>query len=312
MPEKPNSRPELAFLDAMQVVLGRLDFIPVGDGVVHRFHVPGDKPGTKNGCYGLFMDDIASGWFGTWRHSEPGSWKTWSSRKPANKLEQVLIKQCIERAMRQREAMQLQRQHAAAQHANQVWKSAKPANPRHPYLLAKGVDVHNLRQRDGQLLVPMVADGQLVNLQRIFVDDKGYFAKHFLLGGRVVGTYSPLGAITPGCRLYICEGWATGATLFEHYGSPVAVAMNSGNLLAVGLALKARYGDCVELVIASDDDRVTAAKGKGNPGRKAAIAAATALNCGEISPAWPPGAPLSLTDFNDLRQWMDKHNDHAN
>ncbi|MNQ80961.1 DNA primase TraC [compost metagenome] len=156
-----------------------------------------------------------------------------------------------------------------------------------------------MRQRGDELLVPLYAGGVLANLQRIAQDG----SKRFLAGGRVKGTYSPLGRITPGKLLCICEGWATGATLHES-GYTVACSMNSGNLKPAALALKAEYHS-VEIIIAGDDDRRT----EGNPGRTAANAAAIAVGGLVAFPNWPNSAPDTLTDFNDLYRW---EADHAN
>lgn len=287
------SRPELAFADELQSVFGRLDFVPVGDGQIHRFHVPGDRTGSRNGWYLLFLDGIASGCFGSWKE---GSTHTWSSRKPADPLEAQLVAQRIEQARRQREAEQHQRQQAAADYAARLWRDARRADPAHPYLIAKGCRPYNLRQLGDALLVPLYHSGELVNLQRIGTDG----GKRFLSGGRVKGCYSPLGVIAAGQPLYLCEGWATGATLHAETGHPVACAMNAGNLLETGRHLQRRHPDAV-LIVAGDDDRQT----DGNPGKSAAIAAASALGCGLILPPWPDDAPLHLTDLNDLRQWRE-------
>lgn len=135
-----------------------------------------------------------------------------------------------------------------------------------------------------------------MNLQRIHPDGN----KRFLRGGQITGCYAPLGAPVTGQPLYICEGWATGATLHESTGASVACAMNAGNLLTAGRELQRRYPD-TELIIAGDDDRQT----RGNPGRAAATSAAQTLSIGLVFPAWPENAPLSLSDFNDLRQWRE-------
>jgi len=76
--------------------------------------------------------------------------------------------------------------------------------------------------------------------------------------------------------------------------------MNAGNLLTAGRELQRRYPD-TELIIAGDDDRQT----RGNPGRAAATSSAQTLSIGLVFPAWPENAPLSLSDFNDLRQWRE-------
>lgn len=283
-----------AFRDALQASYGPLEWVPVPDGTLRRFHVPGDKAGTCNGWYVLHLDGIAAGAYGSWK--DAGTWHQWSSRAPANPREHEQLRQRIEQARRQREAEQHQRQQAAAEYAARLWRDARRADPGHPYLAGKGCRPHTLRQRGDVLLVPLSRDGVLVNLQRIHPDG----AKRFLSGGMVKGCCSSLGSITAGQPLYLCEGWATGATIHEATGAAVACAMNAGNLLDVGRRLQRRYPDAV-LVVAGDDDRQT----DGNPGRTAAIKAAAALGCGLVLPEWPAAAPVTLSDFNDLRQWQE-------
>jgi putative DNA primase/helicase len=197
------------------------------------------------------------------------------------------------------EQLKQQRQ-AAVRQANQLWAMARRADRLHPYLVTKGLGPLKLRQLSrGRLLVPLCLDGHLVNLQ--IIDSQG--EKRFLCGGQVAGCYSPIGTILEGCRLYVCEGWATGATLHLHTGCPVVCAMNAGNLRAVAIAMRARYGRRVEIVIAGDDDRQT----KNNPGRWAANRAALAADATVVFPEWPVHAPHSLSDFNDLHLWRSQH-----
>ncbi|WP_256824966.1 toprim domain-containing protein [Pseudomonas kurunegalensis] len=283
--------PVILFRDALQSAYGPLDWLPLDDGDIHRFHVPGDKPNTLNGWYCLFADGIASGAFGSWK---TGGASTWSSREPVDAREAEQVRERIEQARRQREAEQQRRQLKAAGLAQHWWRDARRADPEHPYLVTKQVRSHALRQRGDELLVPLYVAGELVNLQRIARDG----SKRFLYGGRIKGAYSTLGRISPGSAVCICEGWATGATLHQDGGYTVACAMNAGNLKAVATALRARYPD-VEIIIAGDDDRNT----DGNPGRAAANAAALACRGLVTFPEWPAEAPPSLTDFNDLANW---------
>ena len=239
----------------------------------------------------LYLDGIASGAFGSWK---AGGASTWCSRDPVDAREAAQIRERVELARRQREAEQRQRHERAAAKANNWWRNARRASPEHPYLVAKGVRSYGLRQRGAELLVPLYLDGRLVNLQRIAPDG----GKRFLFGGRIKGTYSPLGIIQPGAVLCICEGWATGASLHQHGGYAVAAAMNAGNLMPAAMGLRSRY-PAQPIVVAGDDDRLT----DGNPGRAAANTAAAAVG-GEVAfPDWPDNAPESLTDFNDLANW---------
>lgn len=282
----------IQFRDALQTAYGPLDWLPEPDGTIRRFHVTGDKQGSLNGWYLLFLDGIASGCFGSWK---AGTSHTWSSRKPVDRLEAQLISQRIEQAKRQREAEKHQKQQAAAEYATRLWRDARRADPAHPYLVAKGIKPHALRQSGDVLLVPLTYGGQLVNLQRIKPDGD----KRFLFGGMVKGVCSVLGIIASGKPVYLCEGMATGATIHEETGAAVACAMNAGNLLPAGQRLQRQHPDAV-LIVAGDDDRMT----EGNPGRTTAIKAAAALSCGLALPDWPDNAPQTLTDFNDLRQWQ--------
>jgi putative DNA primase/helicase len=283
----------ILFHDALQSVYGPLDRLPVPDGAIHRFRVPGDKPGSLNGWYVLHLDGIASGAFGSWK---AGGTQTWSSREPADYRETEQVRQRIEQARQQRETEQRQRQQQTAEWASRWWRDARRADPAHPYLVAKGVRPHSLRQRGDDLLVPLYLGGRLVNLQQIAPDG----SKRFLSGGRVKSCYSPLGIIAADQPLYLCEGWATGATIHAESGATVACAMNAGNLLEVGQRLQRQYPDAA-LIVAGDDDRET----EGNPGRSYAIKAAAALGCGLVLPQWPADAPPHLSDFNDLRQWRE-------
>ena len=287
----------ILFNDVLQSVFGPLDFLPVPDGVIHRFRVPDDKPGSLNGWYVLYLDGIASGAFGSWK---AGGASTWCSREPMDAREAEQVRQRIEQARCQREAERQRRQLKAANLAQRWWRDARRADPNHAYLIAKGVRAHSLRQRGDELVVPLDSGGVLTNLQRIAPDG----GKRFLFGGQVKGCYSPMGHITSSSPLCICEGWATGATLHLDRGYTVACAMNAGNLKPVALALKAEYHS-VEIIIAGDDDRRT----EGNPGRTAANAAAIAVGGLVAFPDWPNSAPDTLTDFNDLYRW---EADHAN
>lgn len=279
----------LQFRRALEAAFGSLDLLLIADGRIHRFHIPGDRAGSLNGWYLLHADARPVGRFGSWK---TGGFYSWSG---ARRDITVCQKRSGERQGTQRSTANLEhRQRNTMRYAQWLWTNATPADRDHPYLRRKQVPPYGLRQKDQQLLVPLICEGRLLNLQRIAPDG----GKRFLKGGRIKGCHALLGTLVAGARLYLCEGWATGATLHAATGCPVACAMNAGNLLAVGVQLWQEYPDC-ELVVAGDDDRLT----PGNPGRCAANDAAVALGCGLVFPPWSGEEPLSLTDFNDLAVW---------
>jgi putative DNA primase/helicase len=151
----------------------------------------------------------------------------------------------------------------------------------------------------GALVLPVTDfTGMLTSLQFIQSDGR----KRLLSGGCKCGCFIHVeGELLSAARVIICEGWATGCTLAEDDPTAlVLAAIDAGNLEAVAVSARRRWPNA-EMVIAGDDDRLTA----GNPGatkaRAAAIIAAGALLA---LPQWPVGAPESLSDFNDLASYL--------
>lgn len=266
----------------------------IESGNIIRFDDPKGKRGNK-ACYcQLFSDGHSAGYFGNWR---TGLYQTWvyggvSSMTPAERQRFSLQ---IARAKQQREKERAERQQKAREKALYLWEQASAATPEHPYLTKKQVLPNNLRQLGTVLLVPLYVDAQLANLQRIYPNGN----KRFLSGGRITGAYSVIGSHPDPERVYVCEGWATGATIHQQTRAPVLCAMNAGNLKPVAAQLRDAMPDS-RIIIAGDDDRQT----EGNPGATKAIEAAQHIGGEVLFPQWPAGAPASLTDFNDLAIYL--------
>ncbi|NMF99913.1 toprim domain-containing protein [Aromatoleum toluolicum] len=257
------------------------------DGLLHRFHVEGDKRGSHNGWYLLHLNGRAAGAFGSWKAGIQSSWAADGQRM--SDAERDAFAELVKTARAKADAERRAEHEARAIEARAEWHRAVPADPAHPYLVAKHVQPHDLRQIGGALIVPLIdVYGLLWNLQRIRTDGDKRFRP-----GRAGGLYSPIGDLSNPGRILICEGWATGATLHEESGHPVLCAMNAGNLLSLAKAARAAW-PALDLVICADNDRNTA----GNPGVTAATAAATATGAKVIVPEFPEGA--SGSDFNDL------------
>lgn len=219
----------------------------------------------------------------------------------------VIDQEKINERLAQREKEAQEKRQRAEENAGRLWAEAKPASANHPYLKKKGIPPLSLRQtKDGILLIPLGNSGRLINLQMI----NQKCEKRFLSGGQVKSCFCPIGLMTPNCRVYICEGWATGASIHLATGCPVVCAMTAANLEAVALHIRTSLGNTVELVIAGDDDRNT----EGNPGKAYALRAALSCDAKVVFPQWPIDAPRHLTDFNDLDLWQrtqqDKENAH--
>ena len=295
-----DANPAEQFAEAIRACGLQLAGSPVMDGQLHRVPVEGDKAHARSGAYTGHLDGHPAGFV---QNHRTGVKQTWKATGPAATLSARDRAQLAAEVAQKRHDRGREREQQAERTAQQVdalWAAASPAQA-HPYLAAKGVQPHGLRQdADGRLMLPVRdADGRLWSLQRIGRD--GF--KQFEEGGRVEGGHYVIGALKQPGPLLIAEGFATAATLHEMTGMPAVVAFNAGNLLAVAQTYRALDPDRV-IVIAGDDDRHRAAerdaqgRPKVNVGRVKAEEAAAAIGGQAVFPIFPPDS--MGTDWNDL------------
>jgi len=159
----------------------------------------------------------------------------------------------MRQAKRVREAELKRVQAEAARTCRKLWSKASECID-HPYIKGKGVKPYGLRQLRNMLLVPIYLDGTLVNLQFIPAEpdpETGKRDKKFKRGGCVKGCYYAIG--NPSSIIYICEGFATGASIFEAVGGMVVLAFDCGNLKPAAEAIRKEHPKAA-IVIAGDND----------------------------------------------------------
>jgi hypothetical protein len=148
------------------------------------------------------------------------------------------------------------------------------------------------------LVLPLQdANGEVWSAQLIAPAQRPDWAggdKSFEKGARTAGCFHLIGKVGQAKQLVVCEGFATGATITEATGLPVACAMSCGNLESVVAGLTERLHSTV-IIIAADNDRYT----QDNPGLAKARAAAKTYNCPLAVPKFDEESE-EWTDFNDL------------
>ncbi len=258
-------------------------------GKLHRFPGIGKRNGNTAGWCKLF-DDGLGGSFGDWSSGFSENWQAKRDR-PFSTVEREAFKRHVAEAQAQAEAERKARQAEAAAKAAAIWNSAAPAPGDHPYLVRKDIKAHGARLHNGALLIPMREGGELHSLQFIGPDSD----KRFLTGGRMAGCYCSIGSTQGAAALCIAEGFATGATIHQATGYPVAVTFNAGNLKAVAQAMRERFPN-LPLIVCADDD----VDMQGNPGLSKASEAARTVGGLLAMPNFGPERPPGATDFNDM------------
>ena len=205
------------------------------------------------------------------------------SRSISEKLAQKRIKEEEKRL-----ATQAVKQAVAARIAAVRFETATVFDPDHPYLKAKRIQGdEGIRQENDCLLIPARnSEGRITSLQSI--DSSGQ--KRFQPDGKIKGSFHLIGEV--GDVVYIVEGYATAASLYQIKKEAVVVSFFASNLAAVVLAIRDKYPDS-RIIIAADNDRFT----PGNPGLTKAKLAAAAIRAEVLVPPFAEREPG--TDWND-------------
>ena len=183
---------------------------------------------------------------------------------------------------------------------------ATAAPDSHPYLVKKKVKPHGIgvlgelykdlplpvRNKGNVLVVPMKdVDGKILSCQFITEDGR----KAYIAGPKRKGGFYCIRG--EGKRVWICEGFATGASLHQDTGDSVLIAFDTGGVLPVIGSVTAKYGSELEFIIMADDDW----KSDGNPGFTAAREAASATGIRAVRPVFSSRQRGDKdTDYNDM------------
>lgn len=281
----------------------------VVDDQIHRYTCEGDKDDAS--WYALHVrpgdngaEPVYFGAYGRWGRLDPVAWCS----RQRNSLSQEELAE-FGRTQKELAAKRAAAEQAARDAARNKVNAFFARFPRAKegdslYLLAKGVPVpHGTSYistddlTSGWLALPLVDTDDIIHSAQFIADDG---TKRFQYGGRVSGLFYRVSSV-PGGPVLICEGYATGASLYEATGWTVVCALNCGNLCAVAKAFRALYPERT-IVLCADNDQFT----DGNPGLAKAREALKAIRSGPSLIACPEFADEALadkpTDFNDLHQ----------
>lgn len=255
-------------------------------GKFSRFSTNG-KTGDRSGYIKIYPDGEGAV-FGCMRQQLKGTWQIRAARTPEEKkTSQERIRQAQEEAALILSAAQEERSRLSAE----LLLTLSPASPDNPYLQSKNILPHGAKQDEKGNLIVFVygSDGKIHGHQIIKPDGSKMFAPDTAVKGHYFAIGKPNG------KIFIAEGFSTGATSHEATGQAVACAFNAGNLEAVARVLRAKYPE-FQIIICADDDHRT----EGNPGITKATEAARAVNGLIAVPSFSGERESKDTDFNDM------------
>jgi putative DNA primase/helicase len=303
-------------------------------GVRRRCRIADDRE--RRGWYHLHElrtdrgDLLIVGSYGVWRGNDPGTLKVEISKAtPLNAEQREALKARIAEDRKAEAARRKAEAERASNRATAMWKRLAETGDSE-YLQRKGVIAHGVRfGPSGSVIVPMLdVAGRIWGLQAIYPKAHPKRArtgrdKDFWPAGLAKqGHFHLIGSPMVGVCCLVAEGYATGASLHEATGLPVAVAFDAGNLVHVAQALRGRYRG-LRVLVCADDDHVGKCRECGaytpvvesacracgkehrctNAGIVGAEAAALAASGAWLAPVFAEARATDAkgpTDFNDL------------
>lgn len=276
--------------------------LPELDGRMHRVPLLGKNGRGQDGAYCLHGDGVPAGW--AQNHVTGEKVKLVATGVALSPEERERQQREREARLQAAAAERARQQDVAARRCQGMWAGFNEVVS-HPYLTVKGVEPYGLKvdQIQNNLIIPLrTVEGELRGFQAISPDGQ----KAFAFGVQKRGNFHLISV--PGQELgkgeiLLCEGYATGASLHMASGRPVAVAFDSGNLMPVAEALRAKYPQAA-LTICADNDHAVMRDGKPyNVGHEKARLAAEKVAAKVLLPKLTAKEKAQgLTDFNDLHK----------
>ena len=283
----------------------------IADGKIHRYSV--DEKRTKldewyvaKEGYSQFNNPYFVCSFGSWSDQLNANY-TYKSYDTDSLSEQEVIelKEIANKQRLQAEKETKEGYGKAAIRAQEIWKtsSSNPLLEGHlEYINEKGIKLFDgikfgeySKNRYPSIIIPLKNEkDELRSLQFIFFV-KGAEKPHdkrFLFQGETKGNYHIIGKITSEeNEIFICEGYATGATLYEAIKKPVVIAFSASNIYLVAEKLRHAFPKKT-IIIAADVDEA---------GMKKANDAALKSRCFVAIPHFPQDHKRDEgNDYNDL------------
>lgn len=242
------------------------------DGEIHRFK-SSNKDKDKAGWYVFYDGAIPAGSFGCWREGIECNFRADTGRE-MTAAEEMAHARAIREAKLKKESDRARQHIVAASTVKQIWDNAALASADHPYLQRKGIQSHGARVTgDGRLVVPLFdPSGQLKSLQYISADG----TKRYHKGGETKANFWRIGATDSSEKIYVAEGFATAATIYETEHAATFITYSASNIPATVQAIKEAYPAHQIIVVADNDASGT--------GQNYADQAAAKYGCSVITP----------------------------
>lgn len=260
---------------------------PKQELVIGRFVRWGDKTGDSKYWAKMLSEDAIA--FGDWSRGINECHFSDSFKKLSNEEKEKAYAK-IEQAKKDEKEQRAKDQEDASREAERLLNNASD-DGQSPYLEKKKVGAHGVKFLQNILCIPLRdIDGKVWSVQRILEEGE----KRFLARGRIHGCFHVIGDLETANTIYIAEGYATGATIYEITNIPVIVAFSVHSLEEVYLAIKGKYPS-LRIILVADNEHYK----EKSVGLEKAKHLGKKYNLPFVCPHFKP-EEIDCSDFNDL------------
>ncbi|EAL6274800.1 hypothetical protein DSU81_08930, partial [Campylobacter coli] len=294
-----------------------IEGLPIMDGKIHRVKTTTDKGREMSGAYSGFLDKYPAGFIQNFKTGIKENWKM-----PLENAKQNIVSYQTPSQKRLHNSTSnntkqdiLELQQKTALKIEEEYNQANWAHSNHPYLKKKGFSENFYLKQDnkGSLLIPLKDEnGKLWSVQRIFpngdkiigvIKTKEEKEQGIEYLAKKQGCFHIIGAKTLHNlkEFYICEGFATAATIYKALNKPVIMGIDAGNLSKIVETLKNKFQN-TPITLIADNDKKRELKGLSNVGVETAKEIQQKFS--DIKVIIPKisnqEAEQGISDFNDI------------
>ena len=253
--------PEFEFCKRMREELGAdIDPASIVYERIQRIDTKYCRRGEKSGWYIAYDHNDAGKIFiaGDWHYGNDHlvTFHTDGDGSYSDEERKAIWKKAMEEAARRRSEEQ-----AGAIKSMRLFYGNLPGfqpGEKHPYLELKKIGLVSnhkwpVKKNGTTMVIPLLdIEGNVVSCQNIWISAAGGTEKGFYLGCPAKDGFYMIGAESWKDARWLCEGYATGVSIYEATGQGVVIAFSAYNLKAVGQAFQDKFGR--RLVIVADND----------------------------------------------------------
>lgn len=207
------------------------------DGLLHRYGKRGPND-AKDEWYraSLLENGEICCTFGSWSgEQEHYNFRSWEDTSPYVELFREESRKLLEKHIEEEKRLCAE----ALKKARLTLEKSTAASDNHEYLTRKKVSAHpGVTQLNGALLIPRRdITGELASIQSILPSGE----KKNFPGLPCKSTFFVLGETEHPKTIRFCEGYATGATIFEHTGDMTVVCFSCGNIFGTTFLFREKF-----------------------------------------------------------------------